>query len=64
MDAITFRFFISLDMQLMEVVTAHLYESLDHDIYKKILEGYKMPETYISTSRTMYSIKLQRSLYG
>ena len=48
MDSITFGFFISLDMRLMEVVTAHLYESLDNDIYKKILEGYKMPEAYNS----------------
>ena len=42
MDAITFRFFISLvvtknlDMRLMDVVTAYLYGSLDNDIYMKI----------------------------
>ena len=70
MDAITFRFLISLvakenlDMQLMDVVIAYLYGSLDNDIYMKILEGYKMPETYNPTSRSMYSIKLQKSLYG
>ena len=70
MDTIIFRFFISLvakenlDMQLMDVVTAYLYGSLDNDIYMKILEGYKMSETYNPTSRSMYSIKLQRSLYG
>ena len=70
MDAITFKFFISLvakqnmDMQLMNVVTAYLYGSLDDDIYMKILEGYKIPERYNSISRSMYSIKLQRSLYG
>jgi hypothetical protein len=69
-DAITFRFFIrlvvteSLDMRLMDVVTAYLYGSLDNDIYMKILEGYKMPEAYNSKSRSIYSIKLQRSLYG
>ena len=63
MDAITFRFFISLvakenlDMQLMDVVTTYLYGSLDNDIYMKILEGYKMPETYNPTSWSMYSIK-------
>ena len=28
----------------------------------KILEGYKMPEVY--TPRNLFSIKLQRSLYG
>ena len=70
MDAIIFRFFISLvvtenlDMRLMDVVTAYLYRSLDNDIYMKIPEGYKMPEAYTSKSRNMYSIKLQRSLYG
>ena len=70
MDAITFRFLISLvakenlDMRLMDVVTTYLYGSLDNDIYMKIPEGYKMPETYNPTSRSMYSIKLQRSLYG
>ena len=38
MDAITFRFLISLvtkenlDMRLMDVVTAYLYGSLDNDI--------------------------------
>ena len=56
MDAITFRFFISLvvtknlDMRLMDVVTAYLYGSLDNDIYMKIPEGYKMPEAYNSKS--------------
>ena len=44
MDAITFRFLISLvakenlDMRLMDVVTTYLYGSLDNDIYMKILE--------------------------
>ena len=48
----------------MDVVTAHLYESLDSDIYMKIIEGFKMPEAYNSISQDMCSIKLQRSLYG
>ena len=70
MDAIIFRFLISLvakenlDMRLMDVVTAYLYGSLDDDIYMKIPEGYKMPKHIILQSRSMYSIKLQRSLYG
>ena len=44
MDAITSRVLISLvakenlDMQLMDVVIAYLYGSLDNDIYMKILE--------------------------
>ena len=68
METITFRFLISmivsenLDMRLMDAVTAYLYGSLDFDIYMKIPEGLKMPEAY--TLRNLYSIKLQRSLYG
>ena len=70
MDAITFRFLISLvakenlDMRLMDVVTTYLCGSLDNDIYMKILEGYKIPKTYNPTSQSMYSIKLQIFLYG
>ena len=70
MDTITFIFLISwvakenLDMRLMDVVTTYLYGSLDNDIYMKTPEGYKMYKTYNPTSRSMYSIKLQRSLYG
>ena len=68
MDTITFRFLISmvvsenLDMRLMDAVTAYLYGSLDFDIYMKIHKGLKMPEAY--TPRNLYSIKLQKSLYG
>ena len=67
MDTITFHFLISmavserLKMCLMNVVTAYLYSSLNSDIFMKILEGYKMPETY--TLRNLFSIKLQISLY-
>ena len=70
MDAITFRFLISLvvnkslDMRLMDVVTAYLYGSLDSDIYMKIPEGYKIPEACSSKPRAVYSLKLQKSLYG
>ena len=70
MDATTFRFLISLSileglrMNLMDVVTAYLYGSLDSDIYMKIPDGLKMPEAYSSRPREIYSIKLQRSLYG
>ena len=48
----------------MDVVIAYLYGSLDNDINMKIPERYKMLEIYSSTSQIMYSIKLQRSLYG
>ncbi|KAL0396609.1 UNVERIFIED_CONTAM: Copia protein [Sesamum calycinum] len=69
-DATTLRFLISLSiieqlkMQLMDVVTAYLYGSLDTDIYMRIPEGLKMPEALKSKPRHMYSIKLKRSLYG
>ena len=49
MDAITFRFLMSLtasknlEMHLIDVVTAYLYGSLDNDIYMKLPEGLKMP---------------------
>ncbi|KAL0325286.1 UNVERIFIED_CONTAM: Retrovirus-related Pol polyprotein from transposon TNT 1-94 [Sesamum radiatum] len=69
-DATTLRFLISLSvieqlkMQLMDVVTAYLYGSLDTNIYMRIPEGLKMPKALKSKPRYMYSIKLKRSLYG
>ncbi|KAL0556350.1 hypothetical protein IC582_004863 [Cucumis melo] len=69
-DAITLRYLISLavcenlDMHLMDVVTTYLYGSLENEIYIKIPEGFKIPESYNSNSRELCSIKLQRSLYG
>ena len=70
MDAITFRYLISLavskglDMRLMDVVTTYLYGSLDANVYMKIPEGFTLPEEMNSKPRSMYSIKLQRSLHG
>ena len=70
MNAIAFRFLISLavleglDMRLMDVITAYLYRSMDNDIYMKIPEGFKLPGANSTKPRSMYSIKLQRSLYG
>ena len=46
------------------IVTTYLYESIDTNVYIKIIEGFKLPEVINSKSRNMYSIKLQRSLYG
>ncbi|CAL9011563.1 unnamed protein product, partial [Prunus brigantina] len=69
MDAITFRYLISLaiseklDMLLMDVVTAYLYGELDANIDMKVPEGLKLAESN-TKSRNMYSIKLRRSLYG
>ena len=48
----------------MDVVTTYLYGSLDSDIYMKILEGFKMPDALSSKPKELYSIKLQRLLYG
>ena len=70
MDAITFRYLISLavskglDMRLMDVVTAYLYESLNANVYMKIHDGFTLSEAMNSKPRSMYSIKVQRSLYG
>ena len=51
-------------MRLMDVITAYLYSSLDNDIYMKIPKGLQLPDRYDSNPRELYSIKLQRSLYG
>ena len=70
MDAITFRFLISLavfeglDMRLMDVIITYLYGSIDNDIYMKIPEGFELLESNNTKPRNMCSIKLQRSLYG
>ncbi|KAL0396166.1 UNVERIFIED_CONTAM: Retrovirus-related Pol polyprotein from transposon RE1 [Sesamum calycinum] len=69
-DVTTLRFLISLSvieqlkMQLMDVVTAYLYGSLDTDTYMRNPEELKIPEALKSKPRHMYSIKLKRSLYG
>ena len=65
MNAITFRFLISLavseglNMRLMDVIIAYLYGSMDNDIYMKIPKGFKLAETNSTKPRSMYSIKLQ-----
>ena len=70
MDAITFRFLVSLpaseglDIHLMDVVNAYLYGSIDTYIYMKIPEGFKMLEANKFRPSSLYSLKLQRSLYG
>nr|GEX38549.1 putative ribonuclease H-like domain-containing protein [Tanacetum cinerariifolium] len=48
----------------MDVVSAYLYGSLESDTYMKIPEGFKMPEALSGKPQDMYSVKLQRSLYG
>nr|AAK91878.1 Putative copia-type pol polyprotein [Oryza sativa]AAP52115.1 retrotransposon protein, putative, Ty1-copia subclass [Oryza sativa Japonica Group] len=48
--------------ELMDVVTAYLYGSLDSEIYMRVPEGLKIPNP--KGNRNMYSVRLQRSLYG
>ena len=68
MSGITFRYLISmaagmnLKMQLMDVVTAYLYGSLHTDIYMKVPDGLKIPDS--KGNRKLYGANLQRSLYG
>ena len=65
MDAITFRFLISLvvseglDMHLMDVVTTYLYRSIDSDIHMKIPKEFKLHEAISTIPRSLYLIKLQ-----
>ena len=51
-------------MRLMDVVTSYLYGSLDANVYMKIPEGFTLLKTMNSKPQSMYSIKLQRYLYG
>ena len=37
---------------------------MDNDLYMKVPKGFKLPEANCTKPRSMYSIKLQRSLYG
>ena len=68
MSGITFRYLIALavqnhlSMQLMDVVTAYLYGSLDSDIYMKVPDGIPIPNP--KASRATYCVKLNKSLYG
>jgi hypothetical protein len=48
-------------LQLMDVVTAYLYGSLDSDIYMKVSDGIDVPNP--KAKRNMYCVKLQKSLY-
>ena len=62
MSRIAFRYLISpalqnhLSMQLMDVVTAYLYGSLDSDIYMKVLDGISIPNP--KANHNMYCVKL------
>jgi hypothetical protein len=68
MNGITFRYLISLAiqkhlyLQLMDIVTAYLYGSLDLDIYMKIFDGIFVPNTNVVCN--MCCVKLNKSLYN
>ena len=69
MGGTTFRYLISmavnlnLEMKLMDVVTAYLYENLDSDIYMKVPEGIPVANQD-RANRNLYSMQLRKSLYG
>jgi hypothetical protein len=52
---------LNLKMQLMDVVTAYLYGSLDSEIHMRVPEGLKIPG--LNQNRNMFNVRLQRSLY-
>ena len=62
MSRIAFRYLISpalqnhLSMQLMDVVTAYLYGSLDSDIYMKVLDVISIPNP--KANHNIYCVKL------
>ena len=49
-------------MQLMDVVTAYLYGSLDSNIYMKVPDEISVPNS--SANRNMYCVTLKRYLYS
>jgi hypothetical protein len=68
MNGITFQYLISLttqkrvSLQLMDVVTAYLYGSLDLDIYMKVPDVISIPNANVGCN--IYYVKLNKSLYG
>jgi hypothetical protein len=67
MNEITFQYLISLatqkriSLQLMDVMAAYLYGSLDSDIYIKVPDGISVPNANVGCN--MYCVKLNKSLY-
>lgn len=61
MDIITFRYLIhlvvskNLEICLVDFVTIYLYGSLDSNIYMKIPEGFKIPETSCSNQKVIFN---------
>jgi hypothetical protein len=63
MDEITFRYLIAmtssqgLDLRLMDVVTAYLYESLDNDIDMRVPERLNVTEARRSALKDKTCLK-------
>jgi hypothetical protein len=53
---------LNLEMQLMDVMITYLYGALDSKIHMRVPEGLKIPGP--NQNRNMFSVRLQRSLYG
>jgi hypothetical protein len=51
-----------LSLQLMDVVTAYFYQSLDSNIYMKVPDGISALNVY--ANRNIYCVKIVKSLYG
>jgi hypothetical protein len=51
-----------LSLQLMNVVTAYLYGSLDSNIYMKVPDGISVLN--INANRNMCRVRHAKSLYG
>jgi hypothetical protein len=66
-NGITFRYLISppiqnhISLQLIDVVTAYLYGSLDSDIYMKVPSGISILNMHANCN--MYYVKLVKLLY-
>lgn len=50
-------------MHLMNVITVYLYDLLDSDVHMKVSKRLKVIKTNDTFLKTMFSIKLLRSLY-
>jgi hypothetical protein len=67
MNGITFRYRIALvtqkrlSLQLIDVVTAYLYGSLDSNIHIKVPSGISVPNANVG--RNMFCVKFIKSLY-
>lgn len=68
-DSINFLYLISLItheefyLNMMDIVTTYLYDSLDSDIYIKLSKEFNISKIHNFGSRESYFIKLNKSLH-